>query len=1191
MTKRLRFSFIRAAMCGGVMFYAFACSSGDSQTSSCGTSPTPPAPSAVANTLGVRINDRTLNYAEYILQQFLNNADTKNAIRSLLSSSDALTDMCLSVPLIGNACVALFIEDNDGDFGTDRNANNGCTGNESFTDTNGDFLWGKGEGWVDANGTGYDHDSNPGTANKYFDPGETFIACDDNDGNGLPDAAWGGCTDTGADTDTCAFAHYVIDCGPDGTCGNGDDGNGQAGRGIPASYCTLAQLFFDRDAGVDLNSDQDPCNDAGDAGRLGINNAGDGVSIDFTPTVSIAPSLGADLDPDTLTDIQNGTVDDRLDITLTLANFGIDLVAKPNPLADGCGEDTLCGVPNEEDDEPDKFINYMGLAGNATIPSLSVTMGIGVIAGDFASGNAAVNPGTELGIELDPLDLDTNLTLVLKPETPDDSDLSHLLSTMLPYIEIATLRYFTEGYDSGLDFFLYEGLPLMDLNDTLGGSFEHPLVPGTNIAMGLGLNFGMTTADDNADDVGDAILLRGGMGLDLAWDGTNCVDANGTNALSWGTALATLGPNDPSANPYMIGAGMHENALSSIIYNMIKSGILCMTIDTATLEAMGLDSSTLPIDLFSTDTFGLLMPKLVDPSYGNLAGKAMRFVLRPSFKDPLDGQYTAAEDTPYILAGGPNIDLPAANPYGDVSPGISMEMVHLTLDFQVDTSAGQTGTWQRVFGLDLSTGLSMGVGIDRDTSCTGCFSTTMRPRITLEADPEVDSFLWYDEAVVLVGAGYDPGDPGQQYAEVEGVLSNLLPLVLSGVLQADILPRIEISEPFGIGDPRANPPRGITLTTGFVGGTGADSPGGGADPETTNTSGDTFGMFMSIVEDLDGDCTPPELANGTVDACESENYLNPNDVWNLVCGDMIYDSMASDPEQADTAELICQMCAGANHCPAIGNDPDNCTVSLPSTCGLQLAPARFQTAGTDFTHLAPQTVVDLGGDLRGADVDLLNGYQSADAYGLDPHGGSVISVGYEDRYSHPSEMVYSHRVDGGAWSHFRAESEITLPPLLEGLHSVEVMSRNRLGVVDSSPAVVRFWMDHVAPIIRVNGLQGDRTVLTHSPAFNVQVADFVAGPTDLYVSYRLDGADWQIIPAETTLQFEGLAEGEHLLEVRASDPAGNGRAEELRFEVATPEEKASEGGCETVVGHGSNGSAVYLAALGLALIALRRRSR
>lgn len=1157
---RNTFSKMRIATCAGALFYAFACSSGGSETSSCsGATPVPPTPTSTPNSLAVRINDNLFNYAETMMQNFLSDADTKESIRSLLSSTDALLDDCLSIPLLGNTCLAIFIEDNDRDFSTDRNGNAACDTGETFTDTNADGEWQKGEAFTDAAAKGYDHDANAATGNRYYDPGEMYTDCDAN-----PGAAWPAtCTD-GADADTSKYKHYVV------------------GSATDPGTCSAAKLFFDRDLD-------------------GVNDSAVGPTLDFTPTISITPDLGTDGVADTQADIDNGTVDDYIDITMSLTGFALDLVIKPNPKADGCGDDGLCGAPNDADDEPEKYVSAIIASGDAVIPALNLTAGVGVVAGDFSSGNAPANAGTQVGISLDPLDISTGAALALSPETANTKDQSHFFTELLPYIEIATLRYLTEGYDAALDFFVFNGLPLLDLKDTFGGAFPHPLNSGTNLAIGLGINFGMTAVDDQPDGTADGILLRGGFGMDLASDGVNCVDATGTSALSWATTLVNLTNTDPGGNPYMIGAAIHQNALSKVIYNAIKSGALCLTIDNTALGGLA-SGGGLPLDVFSTDTFGLLMPKLIDADYGNLGGKQMRFVLRPTFKDPRDGVYTALEDTPYILGGGSVIDLPASNPYGDVSPWFEMLMPHLTLDFQVDTSAAQDGSsWQRIFGLDLATGMSMGIGIERDTGCAGCYVTTMMPRITFEADPSVDAFLWYDEAFTLVGASYDPNnpsgtvggtDPSVIYPQLEGVLSSLLPTLMSGLLQADILPRIEISKTLGIGDPTAAIPRGIALTTSFVGGAGADASGGlpANDPEVSNTSGDSLGMAMSIVEDLDGDCTAPELANGIVDPCESENYLNSGDIWNLVCGDLLYESIASDSTQASTAELICKMCAGANHCPNAGNDPANCETSLPAKCDPNLAPQRFTTDTAQFADLAPRTAIQLSKDMKGDHINLLGQYESADRYGLDPLGGSVVTVSAEDHFTEASDMVYSHRLDGGAWSHFRSASQIELPTLLEGHHQLEVISKNRLGVVDSSPAVAEFWMDHVGPSITITGLDGQTRVTTPDPSYKIDVFDFVAPGSQLFVLYRLDGSEWEGVPSNSTVQLAGLSEGNHTLQVQASDPAGNGSSREVVFDVVSPvAEKESGGGCAMVRGTNSGGLLLPLIALGLALLTLRRR--
>ncbi|MBI2058577.1 MAG: hypothetical protein HYT87_02280 [Nitrospirae bacterium] len=1255
-------------------FVIFACSSGGGGTSSCGSGTPPPGLSAapapaVPNTLSVRLNNNVFDYAETVLNNFLSATNTKDAIKSLLSSTDALVDTCLSVPLIGNACVALFIEDADGDFSTDRNNDAACTSNEVYTDANNDKVWQKTEVFWDVAGKGFDHDSNAATPNHYWDPGETYIGCDT---CAAPPCVWGvsACQDSG-DTGLCKFKYYVLDCGPDGNCGQGagNPGGGDDPADLPA--CTATQLYYDRDHNYDTGGVAgNPCDDgAVDDAK----DAGDGTALDFTPDVRVTASLGPDGVADTMADITNKTVDDRINIVFKLNNFTLDMVAKPNPKADGCGKDLLCGcgVDNvcgngddnaaaKADDELDKFISYLSLGGKGTLPYLNLKAGVGLLGGKFASANTMTTSGTQIGLTLDPLDLNTALTISLEPESGDSGDTSHFMADLLPYLEINTLRFMTQGYNSAINYFLSKGLPLLDLSTTIGVPIEHPLAPGSWINLGAELNFGMIATgpdDDNndgtpevggangkdnddwdgdgvynspasaaQDDEADGLQLIGGLGFDMGFTGTNCLSgctqdpttkvwtcgagANDPASLSWNTTspVGLFGATSPNgADPvYSIGAGIHQNALSQILFNAYKSGALCLSVDKNTALVKDLVGA-LPIDIFSTDTFGLLMPSLVDPNKGNLAGKNMRFVIRPTFKNPSDGCYEDGNggtpcskyiNTPFILAGGPDIGLPATNPYGNAQTGLTVGIPHLTLDLQADTTG--TGTWKRIFGLDLATRLSMGVGIFRDTSCNPglqgppdttpndrCYVTTMAPRITLEADPMVSSFLWYNEAVELVPVGtYNPATPSAPYAQVEGVLSELLPLVLSGALQMDLMPRIDISSALNVGDPTATPPRGIALTTNFVGGQGADFNGlPGDDPEvaaiydtnmdgkidgsdvgSTNVAGDTFSLFLKLVEDLDNDCTPAELTAtappGVLPACRTENYLNANDIWSLLCGDLVIDTLEADADMADILTMIKDMCNAAGF-----------PVAAPPRPGVMVA------ANYDF--LAPDTFILLG-SRKEQSIDLMAEYKSADDFGLSPYGGSTLVVDAVDRFSRPDQIQFSYRLDGGAWHHFTKSNTIELPPLLEGYHLVQVASTNVNGVIDDTPATLSFWMDHLPPSIQISGLDGQTRVNVAEPRFQLNVTDFVAPASELKVEYRVDGSAWQAASAGDTIQLAETSEGDHVLEVQASDPAGNGTTASQTFNVDVPENKASGGGCVMVLGASGGGFSGF----GLALIAL-----
>jgi hypothetical protein len=84
-------------------------------------------------------------------------------------------------------------------------------------------------------------------------------------------------------------------------------------------------------------------------------------------------------------------------------------------------------------------------------------------------------------------------------------------------------------------------------------------------------------------------------------------------------------------------------------------------------------------------------------------------------------------------------------------------------------------------------------------------------------------------------------------------------------------------------------------------------------------------------------------------------------------------------------------------------------------------------------------------------------------------GGEVDSpvlnflVSGRDGNEPPSSLLFSHRMDAGAWSAYSAATLITIRGLDQGEHTFEVRARNALGYVDPTPAARTFshvpWSD------------------------------------------------------------------------------------------------------------------------------------
>jgi hypothetical protein len=119
-------------------------------------------------------------------------------------------------------------------------------------------------------------------------------------------------------------------------------------------------------------------------------------------------------------------------------------------------------------------------------------------------------------------------------------------------------------------------------------------------------------------------------------------------------------------------------------------------------------------------------------------------------------------------------------------------------------------------------------------------------------------------------------------------------------------------------------------------------------------------------------------------------------------------------------------------------------------------------------------------------------------------------------------------VDGGAFA--PCASPLTLPALPDGDHTLEIRAVDQAGNADPSPASSAFTIDTGAPQTTIeSGPSG--VIADATPAFT-----FSADEPATFAC-RIDGGAYA--PCTSPLTLSSLSDGDHVLEVRATDAAGN----------------------------------------------------
>lgn len=143
-----------------------------------------------------------------------------------------------------------------------------------------------------------------------------------------------------------------------------------------------------------------------------------------------------------------------------------------------------------------------------------------------------------------------------------------------------------------------------------------------------------------------------------------------------------------------------------------------------------------------------------------------------------------------------------------------------------------------------------------------------------------------------------------------------------------------------------------------------------------------------------------------------------------------------------------------------------------------------------------------------------------------------------------SALVYSHKMDNGAWSSYSGSTSANYYGLSDGTHLFLVRARDTSGNVDQSPADRSFFVDTGGP----PDVTPPDTWITSGPSGTIDYNDVTftytgsddTDPTSALVySHRMDNGAWSAWSGSTTAQYNGLTDDEHTFMVMARDTSGN----------------------------------------------------
>ena len=180
-----------------------------------------------------------------------------------------------------------------------------------------------------------------------------------------------------------------------------------------------------------------------------------------------------------------------------------------------------------------------------------------------------------------------------------------------------------------------------------------------------------------------------------------------------------------------------------------------------------------------------------------------------------------------------------------------------------------------------------------------------------------------------------------------------------------------------------------------------------------------------------------------------------------------------------------------------------------------------------------------------------------------PSGASVsgaVIISWEGNDPDGTVAGYVYKMDWGSWTTVSGDvTSSTFTDLTVGAHTFSVKAKDNLGVIDSTPASVSFFVQEgFAPELEVTeGPANGATFFVSEGAtsdftlkWNANV-DFYYGDIEGY-SYTFEGvtADFSLDLTEATLA--NLGAGSYTVDIEAKDKAGNVAQSSISFDIVVP---------------------------------------
>lgn len=140
-----------------------------------------------------------------------------------------------------------------------------------------------------------------------------------------------------------------------------------------------------------------------------------------------------------------------------------------------------------------------------------------------------------------------------------------------------------------------------------------------------------------------------------------------------------------------------------------------------------------------------------------------------------------------------------------------------------------------------------------------------------------------------------------------------------------------------------------------------------------------------------------------------------------------------------------------------------------------------------------------------------------------------------------------YRLDSGTWVSVGSSTSHTFDSLDEGEHTVDIRATNGRGL--TSTDTVTFTVDSITPEVTITAPEDSSTIDTANTTVEWDGDDDGTGIDHYEIS--IDGSTWEDVGTDTSYDLEDLDDGDHEVEVKAVDGAGNENITSVEFTVDT----------------------------------------